>query len=122
MNIEYYTKENGSVPVRDYIMDLNYKFRAKVALEISLLEKYGMALKLPYVRSIKGKKYNKLFELRIKFSSDISRVFYFCNYNNTFILLHGYTKKTNKTDKNELDIALSYMLDYNERFGDKNEK
>lgn len=86
--------------------------------EIGLLEKYGIDLREPYVKPLIGKRYNKMFELRIKFSSDISRIFYFCNTNQGIVLLHGYTKKKNKTDSKELNLALSYMNDYKERFGE----
>ena len=71
--------------------------RAKAFSEIELLEKHGSDLWEPYTKPIKGDKYKDLFELRVKFSSDISRIFYFTFRNNTFVLLHGFTKKTDKT-------------------------
>ena len=120
MDIIYYEKEDGTIPVVKYIESLdNEKLKAKVLWEIDLLEKYGFDLKKPYVDSIKGKYYNKLFELRIKFSNNISRIFYFCATNNTFVLLNGYTKKSNKTDKKELNRAIEFMKDYNTRYGGK---
>lgn len=117
MNIVYYKKIDGTVPVLDYIKTLDKKHKAKILKEIDLLEEYGFDLKEPYVKPIKGKKYNKLFELRTKFSTNLSRVFYFSHTKNGFILLSAYTKKTNKTDAKELDKALKYMNDYNERYG-----
>ena len=122
MDILYYEKEDGTIPVVEYIESLdNEKLKAKVLWEIDLLEKYGFDLKKPYVDSIKGKYYNKLYELRIMFSSNISRIFYFCTINKAFVLLSGYTKKSNKTDKKELDRAIEFMKDYITRFGGKNE-
>lgn len=117
MKLIVYSKINGDEPLTDYINSLNKKFKSKVLWDIGLLEKYGLDLKEPYVKRISGKKYNKLFELRIKFSSDISRVFYFSYTNGDLILLNGYTKKKNKTDTRELDIALKYMKDYEVRYG-----
>lgn len=123
MKVIYYEKENGDKPVVAYIESIkNEKFQAKVLWEIDLLEKYGFDLKKPYVDSIKGKKYNKLYELRTKFSSDISRVFYFFETNSGFVLLNGYNKKGNKTNVRELDKALDYMKDYIKRYGGKNEQ
>ena len=66
----------------------------------------------PYVKVIKGKKYQGLWELRTKFASDISRIFYFLPVDNRFVLLHGYVKKDTKLDTRELDIAKRYMDDY----------
>lgn len=91
--VEYYKKENGDIPVLDFLLSLNPKMRAKAFSEIELLEKHGANLREPYVKPIKGEKYKDLFELRIKFSSDISRIFYFTFQNNTFVLLNGFTKK-----------------------------
>lgn len=73
--VEYYKKENGKIPVLEYLLTLNAKMRAKTFSEIELLEKHGTNLREPYAKPIKGEKYKNLFELRIKFSSDISRIF-----------------------------------------------
>lgn len=114
--VEYYRKENGKIPVLEYLLTLNPKMRAKAFSEIELLEKHGADLREPYTKPIKGEKYKDLYELRIKFSSDISRIFYFTFRNNTFILLHGFTKKTEKTPSSEIKKALHYKEDYERRF------
>ncbi len=113
--VEYYTKENGEVPVLEYLLSLNPKIRAKAFSEIELLERHGSMLREPYAKPIKGERYKGLFELRVKFSSDISRIFYFTYTNNTFVLLNGFTKKTDSTPKSELEKALRYMADYERR-------
>lgn len=64
------------------------------------------------MKSIKGKKYKDLYELRIKFSNDIARIFYFTYYNQEIILLNGFIKKTMKIPKKELDRAKRYMDDF----------
>ncbi len=114
-NAEYYQKENGKIPVVDYLLGLTPKLRAKAFSEIELLQKHGSDLREPYTKAIKGDKYKGLFELRIKFSSDISRIFYFTYHNNTFVLLHGFTKKTDKTPPSELERAVKYKEDYERR-------
>ena len=91
--IEYFRKESGKIPVVEFLFTLPPKIRAKVFSEIELLKKHGTNLKEPYVKPIKGEKYKGLFELRIKFSSNINRIFYFTYANNTFVLLNGFTKK-----------------------------
>lgn len=116
--LEYYKKENGNIPVLDYLLSLDAKMRAKAYNEIELFEKHGPELREPYVKPIKSAKYKGIFELRIKFASDISRIFYFTCRQNTFILLHGFTKKNKKTPQRELERALRYKEDYERRCDD----
>ena len=113
--VEYYKKENGDIPVLEYLLSLEAKFRAKAFSEIELLEKHGADLKEPYVKLLSGAKYKGLFELRIKFASNISRIFYFSYSQRTFVLLNGFTKKTGKTPQRELERALRYKEDYERR-------
>ena len=117
--VEYYKKENGKIPVLEYLLSLNPKMRAKAFSEIELLEKHGAMLREPYVKPIKGAKYKDIFELRIKFASDISRIFYFTFRKNTFVLLNGFTKKSDKTPRAELDKAVKYKEDYERRCDDE---
>lgn len=99
------------------MLGLEPKLRVKAFNDIELLQEYGMQLHGPYVKSLKGKKYKGLYELRIKFSNDIARIFYFTYYNQEIILLHGFIKKTMKIPKKELEKAKSYMDDYIRRSG-----
>jgi phage-related protein len=110
--VELYEKLDGETPVLDFIVSLNPKQQAKIYREIELLKKFGNELYFPHTRKMEGKKYNSLWELRIKFSSDSFRIFYFMYYQDKSILLHGVRKKTDKTPSKELDIALNRMKDY----------
>ena len=94
---------------------LTPKLRAKAFKDIELLKEHGSDLREPYVKAIKGTHYKGLFELRIKFSTDIARIFYFTYVNNKFILLHGFIKKTMTTPKREIEKAVKYMEDYKRR-------
>lgn len=55
---------------------------------------------------------NGLYEARIKLGSDIWRVFCFFDQGKLVILLNGFTKKTQKTPKNEIEKALQLMQKY----------
>lgn len=114
-DVEFYQKKNGDIPVRDFLLSLSPKMRAKAFSEIELLKKHGSELREPYAKAIKGKNNKGIFELRIKFSSDISRIFYFTYKFNKFILLHGFIKKTQKTPEKELNRARKYKEDYEGR-------
>ena len=117
--VEYYTKENGRIPVMDYLLTLDVKMRAKAFHEIELLEIHGSKLREPYVKALHGEANRGLFELRVKFASNISRIFYFTFNNNTFVLLHGFTKKTEKTPDREIELARRYRADYERRCNDE---
>lgn len=108
-------KENGEIPVQDFLTSLTPKLRAKAFSDIELLKNLGNELKEPYVKPIKGKNNKGLYELRIKFANDIARIFYFTYYNNKFVLLHGFIKKTMKTPESEIKKARNYMKDYRRR-------
>ena len=57
---------------------------------------------------------NGLYEARIQLGSDIWRVFSFFDNGKLVILLNGFTKKTQKTPKNEINKALQLMQKYYE--------
>ncbi|MEG0318988.1 MAG: type II toxin-antitoxin system RelE/ParE family toxin [Niameybacter sp.] len=111
-NIELYTKDNDECPVLDFIQSLPAKHQAKVEREIDLLQDFGINLTYPHTQKMEGDKYKGLWELRIKFASDISRIFYFLHVDDTYVLLNGFVKKTNKTPKKELDKAIQYKNDF----------
>lgn len=63
-----------------------------------------------YLKALKGT--GGLYEARIQLGSDIWRVFCFFDEGKLVILLNGFTKKTQKTPKNEIDRALKLMRKY----------
>ena len=109
--IEFYSLPNGEQPVRAFLDSLDSKMRAKTLYSLSILEEYGNQLREPYSKAIG----DGLFELRVKFASDITRIFYFFVVNNKIVLTNGFVKKTAKTPKAELDLARKYKSDYERR-------
>ena len=65
-----------------------------------------------YLKALKGT--NGLYEARIKLASNIWRVFCFFDKGKLVILLNGFTKKTQKTPKKEIEKALKLMAEYYE--------
>jgi len=103
-NVDFY-KCNGTSPVEEWLLSIDKTARAKIVRNFGLLKQYGLELKMPYVRPI-GK---KLFEVRAKDSHGIYRILYFAHTGKKFIMLHGFTKKTQKTPAKEIDIAMKRM-------------
>lgn len=108
--IEYYA-ENGKSPVVEFLKLLNLKEQAKILREIDLLQEYGLFLGPPHIKKLEGS-YNKLWELRIKQSTNDFRIFYFSFNQGKFVLLHGIRKTSNKTPQTAIDISLKRMENY----------
>ena len=109
--IEYYEREDGTCPVKEFILSLDVKQRAKAARQIDLLEEKGTELREPHVKHFSG----PLWELRSRFANDIQRIFYFAPDGDTFVLLHGFVKTTQKTPPKEAAKAQKNYEDYQRR-------
>ncbi len=109
--VEFYTKENGEKPAKDFILSLDVKMRAKILGIISVLEEKGNQLREPYSKHLE----DGIFEIRGKAGTDITRVLYFFCYGKKIIMTNGFIKKTQKTPKQELKLAKTYRKDYLER-------
>ena len=60
-----------------------------------------------------------LFEIRVEVGSDICRVFSFFDEGQLIILLNGFQKKSQKTPKNEIELAEKLKKQY---FNEKTDK
>lgn len=113
----FYDKEDGTEPVKDFILGLDKKMRAKVMKELKMLSLNGTELREPYSKLLD----DGIFELRAKSSSDITRVLYFFFVGRRIILTNGFVKKTPKTPPEELDRAKRYRNDYLKRKGNNDD-
>lgn len=100
-NLRTYTGANKSKPVDEWITGLQAKGRVEVMRTLDLLEDHGTDLKMPHARFLQ----DGLWELRGQSGSDHFRVIYFHWKGRTFGLVHGFTKKTNKTDQSDITTA-----------------
>ena len=109
--IVFYSKENGETPFWDFYETLDPKMQARVFWTINLLKKAGSYLREPYSAPLN----DGLFELRVKQGSDIVRCLYFFQRGHIVILTNGFTKKTDKTPKKEIEKAKRYREDWMRR-------
>lgn len=112
--VEFYEKENGDIPVENFLNSLDTKMRTKILMILNVLQEKGTQLREPYSKHLE----DGIFEVRGKVGSDISRVLYFFYYNGKIILTNGFIKKTQKTPKTEIELAKKYRCEYLERFGE----
>ena len=53
-----------------------------------------------------------LYEIRVQIGSDIFRIFCFFDKGNLVVLANGFQKKTQKTSKKEIELALKIKFAY----------
>jgi len=110
-DVEFYEKENGDQPAKEFLLTLNVKMRAKMVNMIAILADNGNELREPYSKHLS----EGIFELRAKVGSDITRVLYFFYVDKRIILTNGFIKKTQKAPQGEIDKAKKYRADYLQR-------
>ena len=94
-----YYNENVEAELDSWPVGLRARFRA-----LSLrMEEYGPNLGMPHTRALG----NGLFEIRAKAEEGIGRAFFCTMVGRKIVILHSFIKKTDKTPKRELDIALT---------------
>jgi len=103
----FYKTDSGNEPVRDWLIDdLGQSDRRTVGMDLKDVE-YGWPVGMPLCRPIKSEK--KLWEVRSHISSGrIARIL-FCIQDGKMILLHGFIKKTQKTPKKDIELAIKRM-------------
>ena len=115
-SIVFYRDRRGREPVKEYLETLHsngeknkdHRTKLKKIYEyLGILSSLGTCSGMPYVKHIK----ENLWELRP--SSD--RVFFFCWDGHSFVLLHHFTKKSQKTPRKEIEQAERNMRDFLER-------
>lgn len=86
-----------------FLKTLDEKQADKIVERLIQIENHGLqtAIKMKWVKKID----KNLYEIRVKFSSNIQRVFYFQKENNQYVITHGFTKKTQKTPPKEITRA-----------------
>ena len=53
-----------------------------------------------------------LYEIRVQLANDIFRIFCFFDHGQLVVLVNGFQKKTQKTPRKEIELALKLKTDY----------
>ena len=92
--------------VDDEIEALPDGLRAKLMRLLAMIESYGLErMHEPNVKHLDG----KLWELRMSASEGIARGIYVTLTGQRVLVLHVFEKKTQKTPRRAMDLALSRM-------------
>ncbi len=118
--VEFYEDSTGRSPLWDFIEDLRVKSQRskdsriqykQILLCIQLLQENGTRLSENITKYIG----DSIWELR----PGNNRIMYFYFENNTFVLLHTFRKKSQRTPKREIERAKSERNDWIARNGGK---
>jgi len=99
LEVIFFRAASGSEPVRDWIKSLSTEKKLIIGEDIKFVQ-----LSWPVGKPTVGSLGNGLWEVRSRFDDSIARVIFHFD-DKKIILLHGFIKKTQKTPKQELDLA-----------------
>ena len=85
------------------------KVKAKIIWTLELIEEIQRVPET-YLKHLTGT--DGLYEIRIKQGTDIFRIFCFFDQGKLIVLANGFQKKTQKTPKKEMKIALKIKEEY----------
>jgi phage-related protein len=85
------------------------KVKAKIVWTFDLIEDLQQVPEtyLKHIENTEG-----LYEIRVQFGGDIFRIFCFFDQGQLVILVNGFQKKTQKTPKKEIELALKIKAEY----------
>ena len=96
----FYQNAGGNEPVREWLLGLDREDRRIIGEDIATVE-FGYPIGMPVCRSLG----NGLYEVRSDISDGkIARVIFIVK-RGYMVLLHGFIKKTQKTPKQDIDLA-----------------
>ena len=98
---------------KDYFQDFfekqSKKVKAKIVWTFNLVEELQRVPEI-YLKHIKNT--DGLYEIRVQLGSDIFRIFCFFDQGQLVVLANGFQKKTQKTPKKEIELALKIKAEY----------
>jgi phage-related protein len=97
----FYRSDSGREPVREWLKGLEPEDRKAIGEDIKDVE-FAWPIGMPLVRSL-GR---ELWEVRSSLPrGSIARIL-FCVDQGRMVLLHGFIKKSQKTSRHDIDLAL----------------
>lgn len=100
----FYQTAAGAEPVRDWLLTLDDEDRRIIGADIATVE-YGWPVGMPTCRSLSA----GLWEVRSSLPSRGEARVIFVVIEEQMVLLHGFIKKSQKTPKADLDLAMKRL-------------
>lgn len=98
---------------KDYFQDFfskqNKKVKAKIVWTLELIEDLQRVPET-YLKHLENT--DALYEIRVQLGSNIFRIFCFFDEGQLIVLANGFQKKSQKTPKKEIEMALKIKAEY----------
>ena len=107
----FYQTRRGTSPVRDFLRSLAPDAHAKCARYMAALEQQGLALPASFIKKVA----DDLWELRPEYNGVEYRFFYFTFVDRKFVVVHALKKKTQKTRRQDISLAMARIREIRER-------
>ena len=111
--VEKMQKNRTIIFYKDYFQTFfgkqNKKVKAKIVWTFDLIQELPRVPET-YLKHIEST--NALYEIRVQVGSDIFRIFCFFDKGQLIVLANGFQKKTQKTPKREIELALKIKSEY----------
>jgi phage-related protein len=114
--LKFYTTSSGKIPVKEFLDSLNSKHAQKVAWVLELVERLDQ-VPAQYFKKLKST--DDIWEVRARIGSNSFRLLGFIDDDEFVLLTNGFAKKSQKTPKQEIDLAEQRKADYLSRKGGK---
>jgi len=99
LRVLFYKSHSGNEPVREWLQSLTREEKKIIGEDIKTVQ-FGWPLGMPLIRKLDS----GLWEVRSHLGNRIARVL-FTTINENMVLLHGFIKKSQKTPKEEIQLA-----------------
>lgn len=106
LNAIFFRSQSKTEPVRDWLKSLIKDERKAIGEDIAYVQ-YKWPIGKPRVDHLRG----PIWEVRTRLSNRIARVL-FAVENNQMVLLHGFIKKTQQTNVNDIELALKRFKEW----------
>jgi phage-related protein len=104
----FFRTSTGNEPVREWLKELPADDRREIGKDIERVQ-YRWPVGMPLARPLsKG-----LWEVRTNLAGNRTARTLFCFHDDELVVVHGFIKKSRKTPKAELDLALARMKELN---------
>jgi phage-related protein len=110
--IEFYRTEDGRCPTQEFLDSLPDKVGQKVVWVLKLIQDLEM-IPSAYLKKLEAT--DDMWECRVRLGSNAYRFLAFFSKSAVIVLTHGFSKKSQKTPRREIERAEAYKKDFMRR-------
>jgi phage-related protein len=107
--VNFYRTESGTCPVEDFLDSLSGKQAQKIVWVLRLIEELDI-VPSQYLQKLVNTE--DIWEVRVQFGGNIFRLLGFFDGARLLILTTGFVKKSQKTPRQEIDLATRRKNEY----------